>query len=148
MAMGGMGGAPLPEGDLAALLAGAGAPPPGGGEMAPPMGDPMMDPMMGAMGAPPMMGAGAFPSTDPAAIAEAVAQLLEQMAMQDQQELASQQQMAAAEADPLIQQLLMGAGVQGVGDPAVMGGGDPMAAFAEGAAMPENPDLGMNGGAY
>ncbi len=94
---------------------------------------PMLDPTMG-MPAAPMTGmgmgaAGAFPSTDPAALAQVVQDALANLAEQDHHMLEMQQQQAAMQAQPIIDQMLMQAT-----QPPMAPMGDPMMAFGEGGA--------------
>lgn len=124
--------------------------PAGGAAPLPPidaMGNGMpVDPMMaGAAGMP---GAGvpappAFGSTDPAMLAQVVQDALAQLAEQDHMMLESQQQQAAMQAAPLLDQMLMQAAMPAP-DPmmgaAPMGAPDPAAAFGEGVMPPLPPE--------
>lgn len=133
--------------DLATLMqqAGPGALAGAGGEMAPPpmMGDPAaMGPLMGA---PDPMGMGmgapvgpAFPSTDPNALAQIVAECLANAQMQDSQMLEMQQQQAEMAAQPIIAQMLASAAPQPVM-------ADPMPAFGVQEGLPPLPPEGMLG---
>lgn len=122
---------------------GAGSPAPvdGLGPATPP---PAVDPM-GGMGAPlagglPGLGApmplAPFPSTDPNSLAQVVQQALAQQADQDHMMLQSQQQQAAMQAQPIIDQMLMQAATPAAPMPM---GPDPMQAFGEGEGLPPLP---------
>lgn len=122
----------------------------------PPVADPasaMGDPALGAP-MPPMLsggagvggGIGAFPSTDSMMLAQAVQETLAGMAAADAQMLEVQQQQAAMQAQPLIDQMLQNAAMaQMQPDPTMaMGAGpDPAMAFGEQPGIPPLPPEGM-----
>lgn len=119
---------------------GLGAPVPGA-----PLSDAApMDPMMALPPtAPPIgpgMGAvGAFPSTDPTALAQVVQDALANLAEQDHHMLEMQQQQAAMSAQPIIDQMMMQASMPQP-EPMEMGAPDPMMAFGEGGLPPLPPE--------
>lgn len=118
----------------------------------PSMGDPAaapltapVDPMMALPPmAPPIgpgMGAiGAFPSTDPNALAQVVQDALANMAEQDHHMLEMQQQQAAMSAQPIIDQMMMQAAAPQPEPMALSAGPDPMVAFGEGGLPPLPPE--------
>ena len=96
-------------------------------------------------GMPPMPMGPEFPSTDPGALADIVAQALDQARMQDAMMLESRQQEASVLAQPIIDQMLMGAMQPQVpemgGMPPMPPAGDPMQMFSQGAGPPLPPEL-------
>lgn len=97
------------------------------------MGMAPADPMLGGLG----MSAGAFPSTDPMSLAEIVRGALDEAAARDAAMLEMQQQQAALEAQPMIDQMLMQAAMpQAPMDPMAAMGADPAMAFGEGMGLP------------
>lgn len=99
--------------------------------------DPMMSDPLAASSLGQGLGAvGAFPSTDPSALAQVVQEALAGMASQDHQLLEMQQQQAAMAAQPIIDQMMLQAAAP---QPAPMPMGDPMQAFGEAPGTPPLP---------
>jgi len=111
----------------------------------PALGAPMPpDPFGAGAGLMQMGGMGAYPSTDAMMLTQAVQETLASMAAADTQALEAQQAAAAAQAQPLIDQMLQNAALAQAAPPApMMGAPDPAMAFGEQEGLPPLPPEGM-----
>ncbi len=128
-----------------AMAAGMGM---GGAPMPPPMGDPLMappvDPMMDPGMDPMAMGMAPPPSlVDQARDPQGIVKFIQQLFEQAHQSL--DDEMHAAVSDPMVQALLGGAPMGGMGMDSGMGMApppDPMGGYGEGAMPPADPMMG------